>query len=86
MNISTLTGLTGTGDDGTGPPPKPAVIGNIVALAALGTALGLIGNEVAALQSWTPVLEPAFIGKTLIHLGTVVGAYVGGRLIPTGGS
>ena len=84
MNIQALTGLTGTGDGGSGPPSKPAVIGNIVFLAAFGTALGLIGNEVSALSSWRPVLEPAFVGKTLIHLGTVVGAYVGGRLIPTG--
>lgn len=86
MDIQSIAGLSGTGDGGSGPIAKPAVYGTLVFVAALGAALGLIGNEISALQSWDPVYQPAFIGKTLIHIGTVVGAYVGGRLIPTGDS
>jgi hypothetical protein len=59
--------------------------GNIIFIAALGAVLGLLGNEVKELQDWGQSVTPSFIGTALMHLGTVIGAYVGGRLIPTGG-
>jgi hypothetical protein len=59
--------------------------GNIIFVAALGAVLGLLGNEVKGLQDWGQSITPSFIGTALMHLGTVIGAYVGGRLIPTSG-
>ena len=62
---------------------QPHHTGYVVFLAALGVMAALVGNEVSTFQHWNQVLTPAFIGKTLIHVGTVVGAFVGGKLIPT---
>ena len=57
--------------------------GWVIFLAAFGVMAGLIGNEISQFQSWAPALTPPFIGKSLIHIGTVIGAFVGGKLIPT---
>lgn len=59
--------------------------GLVVFIAALGMAFGLIGNEIAALQSLHDALAPAFIGKSMVHVGVVIGAFVAGRLAPNGG-
>lgn len=59
--------------------------GYVVLLAALGMTLGLIGQEVKGITTWTDLLTPAFVGTTLVHLGTVIGAYVAGRFTPTKG-
>lgn len=57
--------------------------GYVVLIAALGVMATLLGNEISAFHAWGEALAPAFIGKALIHVGTVVGAFVGGKLIPT---
>lgn len=57
--------------------------GYIVLVAALGVMATLVGNEVVNFHSWREALAPAFVGKALIHLGTVIGAFIGGKLIPT---
>lgn len=59
--------------------------GWVVFLAALGVMAALLGNELLQFSSWQDGLTPAFAGKSLVHFGTVIGAFVGGRLIPTRG-
>lgn len=52
-------------------------------IAALGMTAGLLGAEISGMESWETVAAPAFIGKSLAHLATVIAAYVGGQLVPT---
>jgi len=59
--------------------------GNIVFLAALGMMAGLVAIDMRDLTSWNEVFTPIFIADLLAHFGTVVGAYVAGRLIPKNG-
>lgn len=54
-------------------------------LAALGMTVGLLGAEISQLQDWQPVVTPAFVGKSLMHVATVIAAYVSGQLVPTSG-
>jgi hypothetical protein len=60
-----------------------AVIGWAAVIAAVGMLLGSIGQEVAALPSWAQAVLPAFVGKILIHVGAVVGAFVAGQYMPS---
>lgn len=52
-------------------------------LAAVGMTVGLLGSEIAQLQDWQPVLTPGFVGRSLMHLATVIAAYVSGQMVPT---
>ncbi len=54
-----------------------------VFLAALGMMAALLAPEVSALSTWGSVLQPAFVGKVLVHFGAVIAAFVGGKIIPT---
>ena len=45
--------------------------------------LGLLAPEIGALADWAAVMAPSFVAKLLGHLAAVIGAFVGGRLIPT---
>ena len=56
--------------------------GRIVGIAAVGMLAGLVGVEIAGMASWD-VASPAFVGKMLVHVASVVAAYVSGQLIPT---
>lgn len=58
-------------------------IGWAVLIAALGMTLGLLGNEISGLTSWDQTITPAFVGKAFIHLSVVIGAWVGGKLMPS---
>lgn len=57
--------------------------GWILFVAALGMMASLMGNELVSLKTWSEATTIAFVGKTMIHFGVVVAAFVGGRLIPT---
>jgi uncharacterized membrane protein len=57
-------------------------IGWLVILGALGAFLALFAVEVTGLQSWSEATTPLFVGKTLGHLGIVIGGIVGGRYLP----
>lgn len=50
---------------------------------AMASALGLLGTEIAALSSWSEATTPAFVGKSFVHLGTVMAAFWGGKQMPT---
>lgn len=56
--------------------------GWLIALAAAGMLAGLIGAEMASLHSWDEVFAVPFIGKSLLHVATVIGAWISGKLMP----
>lgn len=57
--------------------------GWFVFLAALGMMMGLLGAELAQMKSFGEALTPGFFGKGLIHVSSVIAAFVGGKIIPT---
>lgn len=59
--------------------------GYLIFLAAVGMLATLIGVEISDLGTWGDVVTPKFVGAFVGHVGAVVGAFVGGRLIPTRG-
>lgn len=56
--------------------------GWVVFLGAMGMMLTMMAVEVSNLESWTYVSTPVFVGKAMAHLGTVIAAFVGGKIIP----
>lgn len=61
---------------------SPRTTGNLIFVAALGAVLLGLSTEIKGLHDWPEALTPAFVGQTMWHIGSVIGAYVGGRLIP----
>jgi hypothetical protein len=59
--------------------------GWLIGIAAFGMMAAALGNEVMGLNTWAAIMTPAFVGKALVHLGAVIGAFVGGKMIPTEG-
>lgn len=59
------------------------VIGWTLALASFGMLLILISADIKQLNSFSDALSPFFIGNMLAHIGNVIMAFVGGKLIPT---
>ena len=57
--------------------------GSLALVAAVGMTLGAIGGEMAGVVTWADIFAPGFVGKTLVHIGAAVAAYVAGQLIPT---
>ena len=57
--------------------------GWIIFVAALGMMASLLAPEISALESWSVVVTPAFMGKALAHFGAVVAAFVAGKIIPS---
>lgn len=57
--------------------------GWLLFVAALGMMATLIAPEIAGLATFSEALTPSFIGKTLAHFGTVIAAFVAGKIIPT---
>ena len=56
--------------------------GWIVFIVALGMMCGLMANDVGKLTSWNGALAPQFIAVVMAHFGSVVVAFVGGKMIP----
>lgn len=81
--MADIQSITGLQSDASGSVPSSAIWGNIVLIAALGMMCGLVGSEIGAFKSWGEATAPSFVGKLLLHASTVIGAYVGGRIIPT---
>jgi hypothetical protein len=61
----------------------PKHTGWMVFLAMLGMMAGLVAVDVRDLEAWGQAMTPAFIGNALGHFAIVIGAFVGGKLIPT---
>lgn len=62
---------------------SPKQTGYTVLIAALGMLCGLLSPEISGLPSWSAALAPAFAGKVLAHVGVVVAAFWGGKIIPS---
>lgn len=56
--------------------------GWIIFTAAVGMMCGMVAIDIAALKSWAELQTPLFLGTTLGHLSAVIGAFVGGKIIP----
>jgi hypothetical protein len=54
-------------------------IGFVVAFGMMATSLA---PEVQALDSWSVVTSPPFVGKVLLHIGSVIMAFFAGKGIP----
>lgn len=54
-----------------------------LAAASLGMMLVLISADVKNLKDVHDVYTPWFVGNVMAHLGNILIAFVGGKLIPT---
>lgn len=57
--------------------------GYMIFLAAMGMMCTLLAGDVSSLKNWGDALDPAFVAGFMTHLGVVVAAFVGGKLVPT---
>lgn len=57
-------------------------VGWLAFVAGLGMMLSLLAGDVAHLEKWSDALYPSFIAGVMTHLGAVVAAFVGGKLLP----
>ena len=57
--------------------------GYLVFLAAIGMMAGLLAVDVSQLPTFAAAATPIFVGKMLAHLGAVITAFIGGKLLPT---
>lgn len=56
--------------------------GWVIFIAAVGMFCTLSAADMAKIATWHEVLSPSFVALQLAHLGVVIGAFVGGYLIP----
>ena len=61
---------------------RNSTAGYIVFAAALGMMLGLLSVDVSQLQDWKEISTPGFVASILGHVGVVLTAFVGGKLVP----
>jgi len=59
------------------------VVGWSLAGASVGMLCLLISADVKQLHSFNEAFTPFFIGNMLAHIGNIIMAFVGGKLIPT---
>lgn len=57
--------------------------GWMLLIVALGMMCTLLSGDIANLVHWRDALDPAFVGGFVAHLGAVITAFVGGKLLPT---
>jgi hypothetical protein len=57
--------------------------GWVLFIAAIGVMSTLIAGDLKGLQTWSQATTPAFLSLMLAHLGTVITAFIAGKLIPT---
>lgn len=57
--------------------------GWLLFIAALGMMCTLLAVDISNFDTWKDGITPAFIGSSLGHIGTVIAAFIGGKLIPT---
>jgi hypothetical protein len=57
--------------------------GWIIFVAAIGTMFSLLAVDISVLSDWNAAAKPAFIGTFIGHIGAVIAAFVGGKLIPS---
>ena len=57
-------------------------LGWVVFVGAIGMMCGMLAVDIASLKEWSQMQTPVFVGTTLGHISAVVGAFVGGKIIP----
>lgn len=57
--------------------------GYLIFVAAIGLMATMMAQDIQELGSWWDATTPNFIGTIIGHFGAVVGAFVGGKLLPT---
>lgn len=57
--------------------------GWLLFIAAMGMMFTLESVEIANLQAWSDMFAPGFMGKAFAHIGTVIAAFIGGKLLPS---
>ena len=56
--------------------------GWIIFTGAIGMMCGMLAIDMASLKQWADMQTPLFVGTTLGHISAVIGAFVGGKIIP----
>lgn len=56
--------------------------GWIIFVAAIGMMFGMLAVDIASLKEWSEMTTPTFVGTTIGHISAVIGAFLGGKLIP----
>jgi hypothetical protein len=73
---------SGHGDEEEGEAMTANVKGWIGFVVAFGMMATSLAPEVQALDSWSVVTSPPFVGKVLLHIGSVIMAFFAGKGIP----
>jgi uncharacterized membrane protein YadS len=60
----------------------PTTTGWVVFVGAVGMMFGMLAIDIASLKEWSQMQTPLFVGTTLGHIAAVIGAFVGGKIIP----
>lgn len=71
--IKKLNGINGMNSASTG---------WMLFIAAMGMMCTLLASDVAKLASWNEAISPSFVALMLAHIGVVITAFVGGKIIP----
>ena len=58
--------------------------GYMIFVAALGVMLTMLAGDISQLKTWSDATYPSFVAGVIAHIGVVIGAFVGGKLIPSG--
>jgi hypothetical protein len=63
---------------------QQTTVGWTVMLAAVGMLFGMLSIDLVSVHGWDELRSPEFVGTTIGHIGAVIMAFVGGKLIPSG--
>jgi hypothetical protein len=56
--------------------------GWVIFVAAVGMMFSMLAVDIASLREWSEMTTPVFVGTALGHVSAVIGAFIGGKLIP----
>jgi hypothetical protein len=56
--------------------------GWVIFVAAVGMMFGMVSVDIVGLKDWNEMATPLFVGTTIGHIAAVIGAFVGGKIIP----
>lgn len=62
--------------------PQQTTMGWVIFIGALGMLFSMISVDLVALHGWNNLFTPEFVGTTIGHVGAVIAAFMGGKLIP----
>jgi hypothetical protein len=62
--------------------PDKKTYGWVIFIAAVGMMASMVAVDISALMGWGEAVKPVFVGTVIGHLGAVIAAFVGGKIIP----